>query len=137
MNNLINDVKFFQGGNAIFTVKNDKDKHYTYRIRQPKGNNKPFFISLLTGSDNTESYTYLGIYNPLSNNVILTQKSKYTNESTPVKVIRWAIKKINEKSSIPNGYSIQHEGKCCRCGRTLTTPNSINNGIGPECIKYF
>ena len=26
---------------------------------------------------------------------------------------------------------VWHEGKCCRCGRTLTVPESVKLGIGP------
>ena len=26
-----------------------------------------------------------------------------------------------------------HKGHCCVCGKTLTTPESIKNGIGPFC----
>lgn len=28
---------------------------------------------------------------------------------------------------------IRHEGKCGRCGRALTRPESIDTGLGPEC----
>jgi hypothetical protein len=131
--NEIKDIKFFEGGKAIFTVSNPAGEHYTFKIRHPE--NKPFFISLLKGPDNMSDYTYLGIYNPQNFQVYLTAKSKFKDESTPVKVIRWAIKKIANKEVIPTGYNIQHENKCCRCGRRLTTPESIDNGIGPECAK--
>ena len=135
MNNTINDPKFFKGGNAIFTVSNPKEEHYTFKIKQPKGDDKPFFVSLLTGPMNDYDYSYMGIYNPNQMNVYLTKKSRYNDESTPVKVIRWAIKMITNNKEIPEGYAIQHEGKCCCCGRTLTTPVSIQLGIGPECAK--
>jgi hypothetical protein len=29
----------------------------------------------------------------------------------------------------------QLTGKCCICGRTLTDPDSVSRGIGPECLK--
>lgn len=134
--NTINDIKFFQGGNALFTVGNNKGEHYTFKIRQPKGDNKPFFVSILTGPQNESDYTYLGLYNPKTKYVALTTKSKYNQESTPVRVIRWAIKIVDSNKDIPEGYTIQHEGRCCRCGRTLTTPESIQKGIGPECQKH-
>ena len=28
-----------------------------------------------------------------------------------------------------------HEGRCGRCGRKLTVPESIEAGYGPECIN--
>ena len=30
---------------------------------------------------------------------------------------------------------IQHIGKCCKCGRPLTDPESIKLGVGPICAK--
>jgi len=133
--NEIKDVKFFEGGKAIFTVSNPSGEHYTFKINHPE--KKPFFVSLLSGPDNTSDYVYLGIYNPKNFEIYLTAKSSFKTDSTPVKVIKWAIKKIATNSSIPAGYKIQHENKCCRCGRKLTTPESIDNGIGPECIKLM
>ena len=126
---------FFEGGNAIFTVTNPMGKHYTYKIRHP--DKKPFFVSLLTGPDNCTNYTYLGMYIPQNKTVKLTEKSKFTEDSTPVKVIRWAIQMIADNKPLPKGYSILHEGRCCRCGRLLTTQESIINGIGPECMKMM
>lgn len=132
MQNAINNVKFFAAGNAKVTVSNDKGEHYTYRIRKPD-ETKPHFVSLLTGRDNENSFTYMGIFNPSSLTVRTTAKSSYREDSKPVKVLQWAIRRIAEGKPVPEGYAIQHEGKCCRCGRTLTTPESIERGIGPEC----
>lgn len=133
--NEIKNIKFFEGGKAIFTVSNPKGEYYTFKIRHPE--KKPFFVSLLKGPDNNSDYVYLGIYNPINFEIYLTEKSKFNDDSVPVKVVRWAIKQIASNKQIPNGYSIQHENKCCRCGRKLTTPSSIDNGIGPECIKFM
>lgn len=33
------------------------------------------------------------------------------------------------------GYVIHIEGRCLRCNRTLTTPESIRRGIGPICAE--
>ena len=134
MKNSIKDVRFFSGGKSIFTVGNNQGQHFTYKIRQPKGKDV-FFINLLTGPDNTTSYTYLGIYNPSNQTVVTTAKSKFTKDSLPVKVLTWAINTVKMNKQLPKGYSIQHEGRCCRCGRLLTVPESIENGIGPECAS--
>lgn len=130
--NEIKDKRFFSAGRAVFTVDNGKGQHYTYRIGHSKPE-QPLFVGLLTGPNNEADYTYLGIYNPESHQVRLTAKSRYTEETAPVKVIRWAIKQVVEGKPLPEGYSVKHEGKCCRCGRTLTTPESVERGIGPEC----
>lgn len=134
MTNEIKTVKFFSGGKAKFTVSNPKGDRYTYRIGHSK-ENQPLFVSLMTGPDNENSFTYLGIYNPTTNEVKLTYASKFTADTLPVKVVSWAVKAV-AANKIPEGYAIQHSGTCCRCGRTLTTPESITLGIGPECIKH-
>jgi len=138
MENRIHNSNFFKGGNALFTVGNNTGKHYTFKIKKGKRQDSPYFVSLLTGQENSsdKSFTYMGILNPLSMYVYLTKKTKFNETSTPVKVIRWAIKLVHSHKSIPVGYSIQHEGRCCRCGRVLTSPESIERGIGPECIKF-
>src|SRR4030042_1754510 len=110
--NGINSADFFEGGKAIFTVSNPTGEYYTYRISHKRG--MPFFVSLLTGSDNTSDYTYLGVYVPQTFSVVLTDKSKYTEDTKPVRVIRWAIRRVVDGGGIPSGYSIQHEGRCCR-----------------------
>ena len=128
----ITNPKLFEGGNLTFTVHNDVGKHYTFRIRKP-GPCRPFFLSLMTGSDNETNYTYMGIYNPIMGNVKLTKKSKYGEESVPLNVARWAIQKVRANKILPDGYKILHSGNCCRCGRKLTVPTSIEAGIGPSC----
>ena len=34
--------------------------------------------------------------------------------------------------SMPANVEINHEGRCGRCGRALTVPESVASGIGPE-----
>lgn len=127
---------FFIGGNATFTVQNPAGEYYTFKVRQPKAD-MPFFAGMLTGPDNESSYSYLGIVNPQTAEVKLTAKSKMNDESKPVKVIRWALRQVWAGKELPAGYQVRHEGKCGCCGRTLTTPESLDRGIGPECAKRF
>lgn len=133
--NKINDTRFFHGGNATFTVSNGIE-HYTYKIRKPN-ENTPFFVGLLTGPDNESSYTYMGLYLPDKNQVILTRKSRYTEDTKPFRVVNWALKIVEFQKELPEGYNIQHEGRCGRCGRTLTEPESIEAGFGPECREIL
>lgn len=129
------NANFLTAGKATFTVANPQGTHYTFRIT--KKEDSPFFVSLLTGPDNTYSYTYLGIYNPSQGKVILTKKSKFTEQSTPVKVVRWAITNVLQEQPVPNGYSIQHSGRCGHCNRKLTVPESLDTGLGPECATQL
>ena len=140
--NRIKNVEFFKGGKAIFTIHNNSGEHFTYKINKAKYDisgrkvdNGPYFASLMTGPDNNYSYSYMGMFNPNNYSIRPTRNSKVDVEAKSWKVLVWGISMIFHQKEIPEGYGIKHEGKCCRCGRRLTTPESIENGIGPECIK--
>lgn len=126
--------EFLLAGNATFTVTNPEGKYYTFKITTPKSSSdsRPtYFIKVLTGADNENSYTYLGML--INNNVHLTRASKYTKDSTIYKVANWAVHGILSGGTLPAGYRIDHAGTCGRCGRKLTTPKSIELGLGPVC----
>jgi hypothetical protein len=132
--------EFVTAGKAIFTVHNPTGTHFTYRVKsQPSLFNKNetvFMIGLLDGPDNTKNYKYVGMLN--SNGTIrYTKKSKVDATELSAKVFNWAMKVVwqGKQNELPNGYGIKNEGKCGRCGRPLTTPESIDSGLGPECIK--
>lgn len=130
---------FITAGDAIFTVASP-DRHFTYRVtkREPDPNSRyttpAYFVSLLTGSDNENDYTYMGMLEASSGRVYLTKASKYNAQSTPFKVVNWGLGLVWRGRPAPDGYSIHHEGRCGRCGRTLTHPESIVTGFGPDCI---
>jgi hypothetical protein len=90
---------------------------------------KLFFVSALID----EKYSYLGTINK---NLKYTYgiKSKISKDQQTSKVFLWVIERIFN-NTLPDYIEVWHEGKCGKCGRKLTTPKSIDNGIGPECIK--
>lgn len=133
--------QFITAGRAVFTVHNASGEHCTFRVKKSKPRGEytqpAYFASVLTGPDNESDYTYLGLLDPQTGEVRLTAKSKYSDDSRPVRVLRWAIGRIYHypHEPLPAGYGIHHEGRCGRCNRTLTTPESVDLGIGPECMK--
>ena len=137
-------LKFMLAGKATFTFKSLKSgKHFTYKITAPKDKDKDagspiYFVSVLTGSDNNSSYTYLGcIKNATTSNPVYVHGVKSpigaTAESNVVFSFVW---NFLIKGQICSAMEIWHEGMCCRCGRKLTTPESIAAGIGPECMSH-
>jgi hypothetical protein len=134
---LTDPKRFILAGRAIFTLQG-KETRYTYRVNrsEPKEGSPytspAYFVSLLTGPDNTADYTYLGMLDPASGTVRLTRKSQYNDTSKPVQAIQWAFGRIwNGRPLDP--ARMYHIGRCGRCGRALTVPASIEAGIGPEC----
>jgi hypothetical protein len=130
--------EFILGGKAIFTVSNPTGERYTFRVNRKDAEpgsrytDPTFFVKLLTGPENSTDYTYLGLLTP-AGDVKLTKASRYTDETKPVRVIRWALRLVFQGASLPAGYAIHHEGRCGRCGRLLTVPESVDSGFGPEC----
>lgn len=139
--------EFVTAGNATFTVRQPAsapgNPHYTFRVRKKEANPpypEAYFVSLLTGPDNDSAYTYLGVLNPQTGEVRLTKKSAYAEDSYPVRLLRRVLACLLAGKGLAitaAGYDVMHEGKCGRCGRTLTVPESLDNGIGPECIKLM
>jgi hypothetical protein len=127
-------LRFLLGGNAILTMKSKKTgERYTFRV-SASDDGKLSFVSYLTGSDNESDYSYVGIIRAGGvADLQLTKKSRLTAESTPVKAFRWVLAALIH-NILPPGVELWHEGRCGRCGRTLTVPESIASGFGPECI---
>lgn len=123
---------FFLAGQAIFTVSNNKGVHYTFRINAEDSKfdtGKVYFAKLLTRANH---YIYIGKVVPTASglDVVATHKSQPGHELAR-KVLQWAL----NAARVPEGYGIQHESRCGRCGRPLTHPTSIETGLGPECAK--
>lgn len=132
--------QFATAGDAIFTIETPND-HYTFRIQHVEKNDRwpeSWFVKMLTGPDNTSDYSYVGKLEPFEGQLRLTNKSKLTADSYPVKLFNRVMARVwseDHAAYEQHGYVTHHEGRCGRCGRALTVPESIENGIGPECAK--
>lgn len=138
--------KFITAGKAIFTVEvpgNYAEQygkpHYTYKVtlKPAKGNyGDTFFVSVLTGPDNNSNYSYLGILNPQTGVVRTTAKSKFAADSFTARLLNRVFARLwaeDADSIVAAGFDLHHEGRCGRCQRRLTVPESIETGLGPEC----
>jgi hypothetical protein len=138
MKNINLSKDFFLGGKATFTVENTETKqHRTYKIRKPEPTvrypNPAWFVKVMTGTDNENHYSYVGMLDVTNGTIKLTKASKFAEGSETLKAARWVTGRIINQTQIPDQIEIRHAGKCGRCGRTLTTPESLDRGIGPEC----
>lgn len=134
------DMKTFAlAGSARLTLVSEKTgTRYTYRIRRPKEANAscPWFVQVMYGPDNETQYAYLGtIYPNNEKSYRHGLKSNIPEGDVREKAFQWFWNHA-KRGAVPPQMQVWHEGACCRCGRTLTVPESIRNGIGPECIKH-
>jgi hypothetical protein len=133
-----NYKKFMTAGNATVTLTRKSDgQRFTYKVTAPmkyteKGGKvrdheaAVRFVSVLTGQDNENDYQYLGNVFLDSMKYAHGRKSKLDWQAPSAKHF-WAA------WNYPGDYELHHEGKCGRCGRKLTVPESIESGYGPEC----
>jgi hypothetical protein len=90
----------------------------------------------MTGSDNEKSFSYIGVLNPNTGVVKTTAKSKITDDTLSFRILNRVVSRVwaNEADAIAKaGFDVHHSGRCGRCGRKLTVPESIKTGFGPEC----
>lgn len=131
---------YIAGGFGTFTILNKSTgNRFTYRISMPEDANKkvdpPRFVKVLAGPDNNMDYKYLGVLKlkPHGLYLHLSPKSKISSHAPSFKSLTWLLEMLNRNRELPPNFEFYHEGRCCRCGRKLTTPESIKDGIGPVC----
>jgi hypothetical protein len=120
-------------GNATITLRSAKTGiRYTFNIRKPR-EREVMRISLLIGPDR---YAEIGSMTPEGGNLQLPGRFKGQDGYTApaLTAFRWFWERVMAAQDLPN-LEVWHEGVCGRCGRQLTVPESIQRGIGPECIQ--
>lgn len=135
-------LAFILAGNARFTLKSTKtETRFTYKVKRAKeieGIPTPFFVSLLTGSNNDVDYTFVGTLFPRTTDdslydfVFNKKCHSVKRDAKSIMAFEWFFGKIQADMPPPD-LEVWHEGRCGACGRTLTVPSSIEKGIGPEC----
>tara|TARA_B100001287_G_scaffold276582_1_gene287997 strand:- start:3008 stop:3532 length:525 start_codon:yes stop_codon:yes gene_type:complete len=125
------------GRSWTFTLHNtDRKTHLTFKSRRPKGwtVDSPVLIDLMVGSDNTNDFGFIGSIN----------KNGFFKESPKAKVAKdrlevasrslvWLLTKLRNETEFPEAFEFKGSTGCCRCGRKLTHPDSIDDGMGPIC----
>jgi hypothetical protein len=142
LTNPIAAYEYVFGGNATVTLKSLKTgKHLTYQLRRPDDDygrpGQRFFVNWLVGPNNNVDYCYLGVVDAgkvphRKAELRLTRNSRLSGDSRPVRSFCWVLARLSV-GEFPNTLEVWHEGRCGRCGRKLTTPESLARGFGPEC----
>lgn len=123
---------YILAGKAIVTLRSVRTGvRFTFRVTRAKGDG-PYFVSVLTGPDNTTSYSYHGTLFDVEGDVVVTSKSRVTAEAPSAKAFAWSWRKLRE-GQFPAELEVFHSGRCGRCGRLLTDPDSVTVGLGPIC----
>jgi hypothetical protein len=120
---------FALAGNATLTLVSLKSgARFTFRIRKgKKRDDDPHFVSVLDG----EGYSYLGVIFK-DGTFKVTRRSRYDSGQPCARAFRFFKEALDTGAFHPQ-LEVWHEGRCGKCGRKLTVPESIATGLGPEC----
>lgn len=149
--------------NGIYTVSHPAHGHYTMKlstVRKGELAGKRIW-SLLTGPDNENSYEGVATWRDDWQVAVVWRRKRAAlspdPRSFPVDPWHWSLRwgKVEKKLAVllnlllstagrdgsekargywaQEGYTVQRSGRCLVCNRTLTVPESIESGVGPEC----
>ena len=120
---------FIFAGNATFTVVSKRTSaRHTFRVRCAREGNPRFYASVLTGSDNEKDYTFVGTCWADGR-----MKAAPSAPEKPAAALAWLLRNLGALAL--DQAEVYHEGRCGRCGRLLTVPESIRSGLGPKCAQ--
>lgn len=141
--------RYLEAGNALLTIRSKQSgTRFTLKATRPSeeehanrqgpvpGRPRPIWVKVLTGPDNTADYAFVGTLWPENSGYRYAHspKSRLSLSSGSVTAIRWLAHALTSNPSvILEQAEVWHEGRCGRCGRRLTVPESVESGFGPEC----
>jgi hypothetical protein len=122
---------FMFAGNATFTlVSKHTGSRFTYRCANGHQNDNVTFVRIRTSGDH---WTFIGtIFN--QTRYVHSCKTKVTEDAASVIAFNWFLRHIKQ-DVLPATVEFWHEGRCGKCNRQLTDPESIKRGIGPICAN--
>ena len=136
------------GGNSTLTIRSRKSGvRFTYKVKSvtkdrdknwSTGNQDrtKYFVSVMVGPDNAEDFRYMGMMDRNLDGQYRfhpTRGSKIGANAPSFIAFVWFWNQLEFKFKVSDGIEFWHEGSCCVCGRKLTVPESVADGIGPEC----
>lgn len=136
-------TEYIFAGNARFTLVSRKTgSRFTYRMKVRKRDvedglcdqSRAYFISLLRGQNNDRDYAYVGVVK-WPGTLWLTSASRMGRKAPAVIALVWFLDQVKLRNTgvLDELLEVWHDGRCGRCGRSLTVPSSVERGIGPEC----
>ena len=132
MDNKLTDLDtFMHAGKSIFTIQNNETKNrFTYKVTKDRKRPR-WYVRVLTKH---KQWVYLGC---IKNGVFTATPASFKRTTDTAFIAFKFIFKYRKGIANSAKLTAYHEGRCGRCGRRLTVPESIESGFGPECIKYI
>jgi len=127
---------FSRAGRATFTmVSKNSGRRFTFKVSRPKGAkwddaSAGLVVKVLRGPDNTADYAEIGT---VDEDGVFHESGDARVSPLKVRAFRWFWRASGALSDKLDQAEIWHTGRCGRCGKKLTVPESISTGLGPIC----
>ena len=141
-------LAYLVAGNATVTLVSKKTgTRFTYKVKQPEAGSDRRFVGLLSGPGNESDYTYMGMLVDAQGargespdhrigdgrwSLRTTKATRVGVDAPSWRAFAWTLHLLQQGKLSPE-LEFWHEGRCGRCGRKLTVPESIASGLGPVC----
>lgn len=123
---------FVLAGRASFVVENAKGDNVAITVKKSRPTAKypepAYFVSLRY---NNQASQYAGMLN--ADTLTIRRTFKASADDQTMRIAQWALNLVQRGEDVPQGYRMEHMGRCGKCGRALTDEESIRLGLGPIC----
>lgn len=124
-------LAYMLAGHATLTIVG-RERRYTYKISRAPKNPFKLWVSVLNGSENTQDYKFMGTImlkqNGEFHRFYVSNKGPIAPDAPSAVALAWIMRHPEDAR-----MQVYHSGRCGKCGRKLTTPESILTGLGPTC----
>lgn len=133
--------QFILAGNATVTLRSvATGARFTFKVKKPddfKEDRPIWFVSLLNGPDNDRDFQYMGQLRLAQGTYRYDhgKKSRVGLKATSTAAWVFFTRNLFERNRLHEGVECWHEGRCGRCNRKLTVPESVELGFGPDCAE--
>ena len=133
---LVNIRDFILAGNSTFTLRSKKTAtRYTFKVTKRAGDSHFFFVGILSAPNNEDGYACVGTISDFTKFKPSKLGIEKYSGALRAFIWFWQMTILGNSAILLNKIEFFHEGRCCKCGRKLTVPESIVAGIGPECSR--
>lgn len=120
-------LPFLLGGKATFTLRSKPTQtRFTFRIEEKEKGGKFYRVLAHDGTH----YGYLGCI--VGDRYVRDRELGFRSDAKIRLAFEWFYGRTVKKMDLSD-VELWHEGRCSRCHRPLTDPNSIQTGLGPVC----
>lgn len=126
--------EYIFAGHSTFTIESTKiGQRYTYKVKRQttKSSGKVSYqVYRLYGPDNTDDYRFICLVADDRKTILVNQGNQ---KEMSIVMFKQFIDMLYNDEAWPEKCRFYKSNRCAKCGRLLTTPDSVEIGYGPTC----